>query len=98
MARFEAADTDRLAGLFAEYEAEAERILAADLLLPAYDYVLKCSHVFNLLDARGAVSAAQRTAYLGRCRQLARACARAYLAQREAAGFPLLDPKRGEVS
>lgn len=91
---FEQADPGMLARLFDMYEAEAKRLLEAGLLLPAYDYLLRCSHTFNLLDARGAVSVAQRTAYLGRCRALARAAARTYLGQREALGFPLCP--RGE--
>lgn len=86
---FEQADTAMLAQLFNMYEAEAKRALEAGLLLPAYDYVLKCSHAFNVLDARGAASVAQRTAYLGRCRQLSRICAKIYIQQREEAGFPL---------
>ena len=57
---------------------------------PAHDYVLKCSHTFNLLDARGAISVSQRTAFIGRVRKLARLCAEAYLAQREALGYPML--------
>ena len=87
---FEEADIAMLAGLFDMYEAECRRLLQLDLVLPAYDYVLKCSHAFNLLDARGAISVTQRTGYIARVRNLARACARTYLAQREALGFPLL--------
>ncbi len=60
------------------------------LLRPAYDFCLKCSHVFNLLDARGAISVTERTGYIGRVRDLARAVAQEYLAQRETMGFPLL--------
>jgi len=58
-------------------------------VLPAYDYVLKLSHTFNLLEARGAISVTERTGYISRVRHLARGCAEAYLKQREAAGFPL---------
>jgi glycyl-tRNA synthetase alpha chain len=86
---FEQADTGMLARLFDMYEAEAKRLLDIGLLLPAYDYLLRCSHTFNVLDARGAVSVAQRTAYLGRCRALARTCAKTYVSQREVVGFPL---------
>jgi glycyl-tRNA synthetase alpha chain len=64
-------------------------------VLPAYEFCLKCSHTFNLLDARGAISVTERTGYIGRIRNLARACAEAFLAQREAMGFPLLGG-RGE--
>ena len=64
------------------------------LVLPAYDYVLKCSHTFNLLDSRGAISVSERTAYIGRVRAMARLCAAAYVEQREKMGFPLL--KKGE--
>jgi glycyl-tRNA synthetase alpha chain len=60
------------------------------LPLPAYDYCLKCSHTFNNLDARGAISVTERAAYIGRVRALAHACARGYLDMREALGFPLL--------
>ncbi len=96
---FELADTDMLMRAFEMYEGEARRALDGGLLLPAYDYVLKCSHSFNILEARGAVSVAQRTAMLGRCRQLSRACARTYLAQREGMGFPLLGAtSRGTVT
>ncbi len=87
---FEIADTEMLHDLFDSYEREAQRILAQGLVLPAYDYVLKCSHCFNLLDARGAISVTERTGYIARVRALARGCARAYVAQREQLGFPLL--------
>jgi len=75
---------------FNQYEAESERMIKEKLVLPAYEYCLKCSHTFNLLDARGAISVAERTGYIGRIRNLARACAEGYLKQREAMGFPLL--------
>ncbi|GAB4274877.1 MAG: glycine--tRNA ligase subunit alpha [Coriobacteriia bacterium] len=76
---FEKADVDMLFGLFTTYEEECRRTLDAGLVLPAYDYVLKCSHVFNLLDARGAIAVTERTGYIGRVRDLARACCAAYL-------------------
>ncbi len=60
------------------------------LVFPAYDFVLKCSHAFNLLDARGAISVTERAHYIGRVRNLARLCAEEYVAQRERLGFPLL--------
>ncbi|MFS8582623.1 MAG: glycine--tRNA ligase subunit alpha [Limnochordales bacterium] len=87
---FEQADTGLLFELFDRFEAEAERVVQAGLVLPAYDYVLKCSHTFNLLDARGAISVTERTKYIARVRRLARECASAYVAQREKLGFPLL--------
>lgn len=87
---FEQADTDMLFKLFDMYEGEALRIVEKGLVLPAYDYVLKCSHTFNLLDARGAISVTERTGYIGRVRNLARVCAQAYVQQREELGYPLL--------
>jgi len=87
---FEVADTVLLFNLFDQYEKEAIRIIEQELVLPAYDYVLKCSHTFNLLDARGAISVSERTAFIGRVRNMARLCAQNYLAQREKLGFPLL--------
>ena len=76
---FEVADTDMLFGEFDRYEAECNRVLAAGLPLPAYDYVLKCSHAFNLLDARGVISATERTGYILRVRTIAKACCASYL-------------------
>ena len=87
---FELADTALLFHLFDLYEKEAVRVLEAGFVLPAYDYVLKCSHTFNLLDARGAISVSERTAFIGRVRNMARLCAQGYLEQREALGYPLL--------
>ena len=87
---FELSDEALLFELFDKYEAEAVRVIKAGLVHPAHDYVLKCSHTFNLLDARGAISVSQRTAFIGRVRKLARLCAEAYLAQREALGYPML--------
>jgi glycyl-tRNA synthetase alpha chain len=80
---FEVADTDALFGRFAEHERECERCLEAGLVLPAYDQVLKCSHTFNLLDARGVISVTERGAYIWRVRALAAKVAEAYLAMRE---------------
>jgi glycyl-tRNA synthetase alpha chain len=87
---FEQADVDMLFRLFDMYEAEALRIIGLKLVLPAYDYCLKCSHTFNLLNARGAISVAERSSLIGRVRQMARLCAEGYLKQREEMGFPLL--------
>ena len=90
---FDRANPDLLFKLFDMYEAESEALLdeAEPLVLPGYDYCLKCSHVFNILDARGAISVAERTAYIHRVRNLARKAAHAYLAQRESMGFPILN-------
>ena len=87
---FEEADIDMLFRLFDMYEAESRAVHKRQLVLPAYDYCLKCSHVFNLLDARGAISVAERTNYIGRVRNLARMVAHSYVAQREKMGHPLL--------
>lgn len=87
---FEVADVAMLQNLFNNYEAESQRIIAQGLVLPAYEYCLKCSHAFNLLDARGAISVTERTGYIARIRNMARACAEGYLKQREEMGFPLL--------
>ncbi len=87
---FEAADIPLLWNLFDSYEVEANRLLERSLVRPAYDCCLKCSHVFNLLDARGAISVNERTRTIGRVRALARGCAHAFLEQREEMGFPLL--------
>jgi glycyl-tRNA synthetase alpha chain len=103
---YEAADIDMVRTTFDMAEAEAQRLLdltrgeapegepspllTKGCILPAYELTLTCSHTFNILDARGAVSVRERATYIGRVRNLARQVARAYLAQREAMGFPLL--------
>jgi len=87
---FEVSDKDRLFQWFDMYEAEAKALLEQDLILPAYDYTLKCSHAFNLLDARGAISVTERTGFIGRVRKLARLCAEGYVRQREELGHPLI--------
>ena len=87
---FDLADTDLLFEMFDKYEKEAKRIIDTGNIRPAYDYVLKCSHTFNLLDSRGAISVSERTAYIGRVRTMARMCAAAYVKQREDLGFPML--------
>ena len=87
---FKVSDADMLFKLFDMYEAETKRILAAGLVQPAYDYALKCSHTFNLLDARGAISVTERQSFIGRVRAMARLCAEAYVEQRQRLGFPLL--------
>lgn len=90
---FEKANVPELLERFNKYEAEAMRVIEDSLVLPAYEYCLKCSHTFNLLDARGAISVTERTGYIGRIRNLARLCAEGYLKQREEMGFPLLRDK-----
>ena len=87
---FEAADVQMLFKLFNMFEREAARITELGYVQPAYDYLLKCSHTFNLLDARGAISVAERQGYIARVRHLARNCALAYVEQRKSLGFPLL--------
>jgi glycyl-tRNA synthetase alpha chain len=79
--------------LFDLFEAEARRCLEAKLVLPAYEWTLKCSHAFNTLDARGAVSVTERVGIMKRVRDLAGSCAQQYLASREALGFPLLQER-----
>ena len=88
---FEEADTALLYRLFADFESEAAGLLEKGLLHPAYDCCLKCSHVFNLLDARGAISVTERTGFIGKVRALARACAQAFLNWRQESGYPLLE-------
>lgn len=87
---FEEADVSMLSTTFQAFEAEGTRLIEKGLPLPAYDYCIKTSHVFNLLDARGAISVAERTGYIARVRALARLCAESYLREREAMGYPLL--------
>jgi len=87
---FEEADTALHFDLFTRFEAEARRLLEAGLVAPGYDFVIKCSHQFNVLEARGAISVSERTGYITRVRNLARLAAQAYMKQREELGFPLL--------
>ena len=94
---FESADIERLHEMYDLYEAEANLALDQGLVLPAHDYILKCSHTFNILDTRGAVGVTERQALFGRMRDLSRRAAEAYVAQREELGFPWLD-KPGLVS
>ncbi len=91
---FEEADVAMLNATFQAFEAESRRLTEKGLILPAYDYCIKTSHVFNLLDARGAISVAERTRYIARVRALARLCADGYLKEREELGYPLLNEKR----
>ena len=91
---FEEANVEALIGFFDTYETEAHKLVAKGLILPAYDYCLKCSHTFNLLDARKAISVAERTRYIGRIRNIARLVAMQYTEQRKDMGYPLLKDER----
>ncbi len=85
---YEVADVERLRTMYDEFEAEANACLDAGLVFPTHDYILKCSHTFNLLDGRGAVGVTERAALFGRMRELARRVTDLYLEEREEAGFP----------
>jgi glycyl-tRNA synthetase alpha chain len=87
---FELSNSEMLFRHFGDFEAEAKRLVEAQCVLPAYEMVLKSSHTFNLLDARGAISVTERAAYIGRVRALARAVAQAYYESRERLGFPMV--------
>jgi glycyl-tRNA synthetase alpha chain len=87
---FEEADVAGLMDMFRRWEGEALRLLELGLVAPGYDGVIKCSHLFNLLDARGAISVSERVGFIGRVRKLARRAAVAFVAQREALGYPLI--------
>jgi glycyl-tRNA synthetase alpha chain len=93
---FEIADVAFLQSLFDGYEKEANRCLKEGLVLPAYECALKCSHSFNVLDARGAVSVTERVGLMKRVRDLAVGCAKAYVESREKLGFPLLQGEARE--
>ena len=88
---FETSNPDLLFKLFSFYEQEAKQLIEKNLVVPSYDYVLKCSHSFNLLDARGVISVTERTRYIATIRNLAKQVAHLYLKQREDLGFPLLN-------
>ena len=88
---FEISNQEMLLENFEKFEAEAKRCLEGSLVHPAYDYILKCSHTFNLLDARGAVSVTERAGYIARIRNLARVAAKTFVAERRRLGYPLLD-------
>lgn len=87
---FEIANIDMLFSLFNMLEKESQHLIANKLAIPAYDYTLKCSHIFNLLDARNAISVTERTGYIGRVRELAKKCAQLYIILREEKGYPLI--------
>src|SRR5690606_26243000 len=91
---FEESNVDMLFELFSMYEEEARKTMEKGLIFPAYDYVLKCSHTFNLLDARGVISVTERTGYIGRIRNLARNIAKAYVEERERLGYPMLKEEK----
>ncbi|MBP6096527.1 MAG: glycine--tRNA ligase subunit alpha [Methyloversatilis sp.] len=88
---FEHSNVEWLFRQFNDYESEAKRLIDAGLPLPGYEMVMKASHSFNLLDARGAISVTERAAYIGRVRALARLVAQAYYTSREQRGFPMAD-------
>ena len=90
---FEESNPELLMQLFTEYEKEATILMEKGLVHPAYDCVLKCSHAFNLMDARGIISATDRAGFLGRIRKMARTIAKTFVAERESLGFPLLKDK-----
>ncbi|TRW25461.1 glycine--tRNA ligase subunit alpha [Criibacterium bergeronii] len=94
---FEESDTDMLFKLFDTFEKEATRLADEGLVMPAYDYVLKTSHTFNLLDAKGAIGVSQRASYIARVRNIAKKIASAYVAQREEMGYPLMGKIDTEV-
>ena len=91
---FEVSDQDMLLRHFDDYERQCKSLCDEALLWPAYDFAMKCSHTFNLLDARGAISITERTAYIGRVRVLASAVARLYSEQRKKLDYPMLNAMR----
>lgn len=91
---FEESNQEMLLKMFDDFETEAKKQIANGLVHPAYDYVLKCSHTFNLLDARGAVSVTERAGYLSRIRRMAREIAKAFIAERKKRGFPLIKDEK----
>ncbi len=95
---FEVADTAMLFQLFDLYEKETMRVIELGYVQPAYDYALKCSHTFNLLDARSAISVTERQSFITRVRHLARACANGYVTQRGAMGYPMLKDEKLRLS
>ncbi len=94
---FEEADVEMLKKTFEMFEREGFKLIEKNLPIPAYDYALKCSHTFNLLDARGALSVTERARYIARVRNLSRECAKAFLKHREELGFPIQKKQKAEV-
>jgi glycyl-tRNA synthetase alpha chain len=94
---FSVADTDKLFEWFDEFEMECQKTLEKGLVQPAYDYTLKCSHTFNLLDARGAISVTERTHFIHRVRELAKLCAYAWVKQRKRLGYPLIKEEKMRI-
>jgi glycyl-tRNA synthetase alpha subunit len=92
---FELADTTALFAWFDTCERESKKLIESGLPLPAYEQVLKCSHTFNLLDARKAISVTERQRYILRVRTLARAVAKTYYDRRHSLGFPMLNLQEG---
>jgi glycyl-tRNA synthetase len=95
---FKVANVDRLKAMYDAFEAEAKSAMAAGVVMPAYDAILRCSHTFNVLDARGAIGVTERAGYFGRMRDLARGVAEAFLKSREADGYPLLGKFKAPVA
>jgi len=95
---FEHANVEMLFRHFGDHEAEAKRLMDIGLPLPAFEQVMKCSHTFNMLDARGAISVTERAAYIGRVRALARQVAQAYYDSRDALGFPMCGAPKQEAA
>lgn len=93
---FEECDTEMLFNLFDIYEKEGLRLMEKNLVIPAYDYVLKCSHTFNTLDAKGAIGVSQRASFISRVRNMAKNVAQTFVKQREELGFPLLKEGKNE--
>ncbi len=92
---FELADVERLSQMYNLYEAEARACMERGLVIPAYDYVLRCSHTFNILDSRGGIGVTERASYFGRMRDLSRRIAHLYVEQREKMGYPFLQKRGG---
>ena len=93
---FDASDKEMLFNQFVTFEGEALKLIEKELVMPAYDYVLKCSHTFNLLDARGAIGVSQRAGYIAKVRNMAKKIASLYVEQRAEMGYPLLKRSNGD--
>ncbi len=93
---YELADVQNLSGMYDLYEVEARACMDRGLVIPAYDYVLRCSHTFNILDSRGAIGVTERASYFARMRNLSRRIAQIYVEQRQELGFPMLKARGSE--